>query len=432
MSAATQEATAPGFEGFDRPNYTKQPNSLVDTLLRTLSGSEVKCLLVILRRTTGYRKDSDTIGFAEFSTLTGLSRRAVVTALARLEAHGVISVERVGELGGHRRTNAYELRWRGDPVTDTLANGGADGGSAKNAPGEVVQKVHYPSAKNALPLVQKLHQVIPIERNKKKTLKKGAATPPLAGRDWVHEATESEGDAKRGTALLVDLYREHFPDRPSPPVGRLIHGSNQFGLLPMVEALLAAYGRQVMGEPLDYAAKMLAAARRRESGGSAGRGPRSQRRGAADERDQAMAEARERGHDPNGVPTPEAMDALWHAPLAPSGCAVWDAAREQFRAEDGERSWMYAANGRTGSFHEVIEPLEFVDFDGQTLRLRCHSRDHREGLRRHEQRLGVAVQTAAQLLAEWHEVDGHDVQDQVPPISVEILDAPPQRRRRSS
>src|SRR4051812_38798053 len=51
------------YQGFDGPNYTVVPDGLFDELLPILSGAETKVLLYIVRRTFGFKKDSDSISF---------------------------------------------------------------------------------------------------------------------------------------------------------------------------------------------------------------------------------------------------------------------------------------------------------------------------------------------------------------------------------
>lgn len=49
------------FIGFTIPNYTLVPDEVFDFLLSLLSGSEIKTLLYITRRTFGYSKESENI-----------------------------------------------------------------------------------------------------------------------------------------------------------------------------------------------------------------------------------------------------------------------------------------------------------------------------------------------------------------------------------
>src|SRR5215207_9360313 len=60
------DETAP-FDGFTRPNYTIVPDELFDRLLHQLSGAELKVLLYIIRRTFGFKKDSDRISLKQMA-----------------------------------------------------------------------------------------------------------------------------------------------------------------------------------------------------------------------------------------------------------------------------------------------------------------------------------------------------------------------------
>jgi hypothetical protein len=59
------------------PNTTQIPNVVLDDLMPQLSGSELKVLLAIVRKTYGWQKRSDKISFTTLRQLTGLSRDAV-------------------------------------------------------------------------------------------------------------------------------------------------------------------------------------------------------------------------------------------------------------------------------------------------------------------------------------------------------------------
>lgn len=49
------------WEGFDAPRYTPVPDDLFDLWLARLSGAELKVMLYIIRRTFGFKKNSDPI-----------------------------------------------------------------------------------------------------------------------------------------------------------------------------------------------------------------------------------------------------------------------------------------------------------------------------------------------------------------------------------
>jgi len=82
------------------PNSTPVPNCLFDEILPTLKPAELKILLIIIRQTYGWidprfpkkRKQSDWISQSQFQHKTGLSRKAVSTALASLIGRKLVRV----------------------------------------------------------------------------------------------------------------------------------------------------------------------------------------------------------------------------------------------------------------------------------------------------------------------------------------------------
>src|SRR5690242_4768921 len=94
------------FKGFLSPRYTQVPDELFDELMAHLSGAELKVLLYIIRRTFGFKKDSDTISLNQIckgittkrgevlDRGTGLSQNAVLGALRGLTAKNAIVAKR--------------------------------------------------------------------------------------------------------------------------------------------------------------------------------------------------------------------------------------------------------------------------------------------------------------------------------------------------
>jgi len=72
------------------PNFFQCPNIIVDQHLKELSGSELKCFLLIVRKTKGWHKDVDAISISQFEEYTGLSNRAVIDACNSLVSRGFI------------------------------------------------------------------------------------------------------------------------------------------------------------------------------------------------------------------------------------------------------------------------------------------------------------------------------------------------------
>ncbi len=78
---------------------TQVPNSLFDIHLPTLTESELKLLIIIIRQTngwydkaTGRRKTRDRISHGQFMKKTGLCRRVISRSLQSLVEKGLITV----------------------------------------------------------------------------------------------------------------------------------------------------------------------------------------------------------------------------------------------------------------------------------------------------------------------------------------------------
>src|SRR5687767_7341395 len=96
----------PIFTGFRSPNYTQVPDELFDELLVELSGAELKTLLYIIRRTFGFKRDSDSISLSQMlhgitkhdgtplDRGIGLSKPTLLQALRSLEERQIILTER--------------------------------------------------------------------------------------------------------------------------------------------------------------------------------------------------------------------------------------------------------------------------------------------------------------------------------------------------
>jgi hypothetical protein len=114
-------ATKFRFRGFAPPYYTQVPDQLFDELLPHLSGAELKVLLYIIRRTFGFKKDSDAISLSQIcggikkrdGTMldegTGLSRQTAIVAVKALELKEIIIAKRQSGDDGVHETTTYGL-----------------------------------------------------------------------------------------------------------------------------------------------------------------------------------------------------------------------------------------------------------------------------------------------------------------------------------
>jgi DNA-binding MarR family transcriptional regulator len=112
------------FKGFVSANTTQTPDELFDRFLTELSHAELKVLLYIIRRTYGFKKDSDHISLKQISEgiITkegkqldrgaGVDRRTAMRTVKSLEEKGLITVGREKTDDGYNFVNVYSLRFR--------------------------------------------------------------------------------------------------------------------------------------------------------------------------------------------------------------------------------------------------------------------------------------------------------------------------------
>src|SRR5215217_7778210 len=114
------------YEGFPSPKGTLLPDDVFDVLMPELSEAELRVLLYVIRRTFGFKKDSDSISLSQMvdgvktrdgrvlDRGTGMSRRGVMKGCAGLVEKGIIDVDKRLSEQGDNEINIYRLRFRGD------------------------------------------------------------------------------------------------------------------------------------------------------------------------------------------------------------------------------------------------------------------------------------------------------------------------------
>jgi len=123
------------FIGFSSPRYTQVPDELFDELLSELSGSELKVLLYVVRRTFGFKRDSDHISLSQMvngitkkdgSILdkgTGLHKDSVIKAVKSLVSKGILLRERkISDQHGFTPSE-YALNIRKTALSDNPTRG---------------------------------------------------------------------------------------------------------------------------------------------------------------------------------------------------------------------------------------------------------------------------------------------------------------------
>ena len=113
------------FPGFRSPNYTQVPDELFDVLLPVLGGAELKVLMYIIRRTFGFKRDSDAISLSQMLTGivkrdgerldygTGLTKKTLLKALSSLADRQIIFAERRITSAQGNMATVYRLNVKG-------------------------------------------------------------------------------------------------------------------------------------------------------------------------------------------------------------------------------------------------------------------------------------------------------------------------------
>lgn len=178
-----------GWAGFEDPNYTNVPDSFFDVLLPLLTDVEIRVLLYIIRRTYGFKKAADQVSLSQITDgITtregrvldggaGVSKGGAIRAIARLEARGILLVQRNRSAARGNEPTTYQLRKMGTPLytgNTSLVHGVHQGG----VPGEpaLVHGVHIQETDIQETDIQEDSNQRPAQ--KKRTLhRNGAATP---------------------------------------------------------------------------------------------------------------------------------------------------------------------------------------------------------------------------------------------------------------
>ena len=115
------------FRGFSSPNFTTVPDELFDDLLAVLSGSELKVLLYISRRTFGFKRDADNISLSQM--LNGIvtnngrvldhgagikDKKTLLAAINKLEERKIILTKRQQSAARGNEPTTYSLNMRNE------------------------------------------------------------------------------------------------------------------------------------------------------------------------------------------------------------------------------------------------------------------------------------------------------------------------------
>ncbi|HEY8311261.1 MAG TPA: replication protein, partial [Gemmatimonadaceae bacterium] len=122
MSNRTDD-TSFEYEGFSNPNGTIVPDDVFDVLMPRLADAELRILLYIIRRTFGFKKNSDDISLRQMvegittrdgrvlDSGTGLSKPTVARGLAGLREKRIIVATRNRSVERGNEATSYRLRF---------------------------------------------------------------------------------------------------------------------------------------------------------------------------------------------------------------------------------------------------------------------------------------------------------------------------------
>jgi hypothetical protein len=136
----------PPFQGYASPNYTPVPDELFDDQLPDLSGAELKVLLYIIRRTFGFKRESDNISLSQMlhglrtrdgrglDRGVGLSKKTLLLAIKSLEEQNIILTQRRRSQEKGDEATGYRLNIRASvpreestpPVGGKVHHGGGE------------------------------------------------------------------------------------------------------------------------------------------------------------------------------------------------------------------------------------------------------------------------------------------------------------------
>ncbi|MXN88574.1 replication protein [Pasteurella canis] len=88
------------------PNSFQVPNVIVDELIADMKEAELKCFLLVIRKTTGWQKEMDAISVSQFMVALKLSKQSVISGCDRLIEKGLLVKTK-----GFRNTNVFSLDW---------------------------------------------------------------------------------------------------------------------------------------------------------------------------------------------------------------------------------------------------------------------------------------------------------------------------------
>lgn len=233
------------FEGFSRPRYTNVPDDVFDVLMPELTDPELRALLYIIRRTFGFKKDSDDISLKQMvegirtrdgrvlDGGAGMSKASAARGLRGLAEKGIILATRNSSRERGDEPTSYELRFR-----DGKQSQGPDRPVSQSETPPLSQAETPPVSKfETPPRLRQRHPRV-SHRDTQETVLQETVLQPLEASKGKATAEErrSEGRAtSNGSAV----------SQAQLPTG------NQAGMTSVGDSLAARYGSRG-GRPREY------------------------------------------------------------------------------------------------------------------------------------------------------------------------------------
>lgn len=96
--------------GFKLPNFTQVPNELFE-MMHSMSDSELRVVLALLRQTSGYGREQANFGIAKIGKMTGLAHNSVTKGAREAQNRGVVRRLNPGE----KRSAQWLIKWDKTP-----------------------------------------------------------------------------------------------------------------------------------------------------------------------------------------------------------------------------------------------------------------------------------------------------------------------------
>jgi Bacteriophage replication protein O len=214
------------YKGFSNPNGTIVPDEVFDVLLPELTDAELRVLLYIIRRTFGFKRNSDDISLRQMvegittkdgrvlDRGAGLSKAGAAKALKGLVAKGIIVAKRNSSPERGNEPTTYALRFENEPsLSTTWTRGGSPGRQALVHSVDTQQTVkqqtdiNHSNLRKASPENERTDTEPAQEQGSGQTV-----VPPIAGSEDLQRPFAARGLAAIGEVLATKRRRSQRYD----------------------------------------------------------------------------------------------------------------------------------------------------------------------------------------------------------------------------